>query len=476
MSAPTKRSNILMKNNNFRIKLISFLICALLFLSSRRGFAHEPDKVYQATKINVANQAVMIKYDSVFGSILAKVNLIKADKDKNGSIDSAEKNLFLFSFAKDIISKLEFKIDNKKKEIVYEIGELKELPGDHMQIRLNFVILINDLAKGKHSIVLNDNNFPDVALGEMNIFIRDSGISKILSSEQNNRILKCEFSYQNDIPAETVVQQETKIEHIVDQNKSITKDNGLTGILKKEKLSPWFIIVSLFIALGIGAFHALSPGHGKTIAAAYLVGERATIREAILLGGVVTVTHVGSIVLMGILVLYLSEFILPQQMYPWFNFISGFMILIVGIFMMKRSISGGRNALGHHHHDHKHEHGKEHYHIPEEKLRLTNLFMLGISGGMVPCPAALVVLMAAISMNRIVFGLSLILAFSLGLAIVLILIGILVIRSHKFLLGSNAQNKFVEILPLFSAGFIILIGIIITIKALVSAGIINIKF
>ncbi|MBU1996152.1 MAG: sulfite exporter TauE/SafE family protein, partial [Candidatus Omnitrophica bacterium] len=439
---------MLIKNNNLKtINLKSLLFCAFLFLPASRGFAHEPDKVFHQTKIIVANQVVIIKYDSIFGSILAKVNSIKADEDKNGSIGSAEKDVFLRSFAKDVLSKLDLKIDNEKREIVFQVGELRDLPGEHMQIVLNFVILISDISKGKHSIVLNDNNFPDVALGEMNFLVHDSGASKILSFEQDNRMLKCEFSYQNIVPIEAVVKQETKIEHIAEQKQSAAKESGLSRILKKEKLSPWFMIISLFIAVGIGALHALSPGHGKTIAAAYLVGERGTVRDAILLGCVVTFAHVGSIVLMGILVLYLSEFILPQQMYPWFSFISGVIIFIVGICMLKRWIYGRTNILtGHHHHDHKHESGKEHEshehsHISEGKISLMSLFMLGISGGMVPCPAALVVLLAAISMNRIVFGLSLILAFSIGLAIVLILIGILVIKSQKFLLGSKTQNK-----------------------------------
>jgi ABC-type nickel/cobalt efflux system permease component RcnA len=109
-------------------------------------------------------------------------------------------------------------------------------------------------------------------------------------------------------------------------------------------------------------------------------------------------------------------------------------------------------------------------------VTLSSLLLLGISGGMVPCPAALVVLLAAITMHRIVFGLSLIFAFSIGLASVLILIGVLVVKSTKLMLRSKTEAKWLRILPVFSAGIIMLIGIGIAFNALLSAGIINVNF
>lgn len=478
-----------MKNNNMNTVILkSLFLCILLFLNGSDVFAHDPDKVFQDTKIIIASQFISVKYVSIFGSILAKVNFIKADKNKDGALSLEERDVFASLFAKDILSKIDLFIDNNKKELIYQEGQLKTLTDGHMQVSLIFVIPIEDLLKGGHVIFLEDNNFLDVSLAEMNFVVLEEGILKILSFEQNSRQFKCEFLYPKSIPEGETVNQVLDIDPIVPEHPVVSEENSLIQILKTDNLSPWLVIIYLFFAMGLGAIHALSPGHGKTIAAAYLVGERGTVRDAVLLGCVVTFSHVGSILVMGLLVLYLSEFVLPQQLYPWFSFISGSIILIVGIVMFRRWDSVKNKILHVHHHGHTHVHNNDnshdnlncsvhhHSHVPEGKVRLTSLFMLGISGGMVPCPAALVVFLAAISMQRIAFGLALILAFSLGLAIILMLIGVLVVKSKSIFFNSITQNKLVKFLPLFSACLIILIGISIVINSLVSAGILKLNF
>ncbi len=161
------------------------------------------------------------------------------------------------------------------------------------------------------------------------------------------------------------------------------------------------ILLSLLIAAFWGAAHALSPGHGKAMVAAYLVGSRGTARHALLLGLTVTVTHTAGVFALGLVTLGLSELIVPEQLYPWLNLVSALLVVGVGVSVLRARL---RRRHAHHHH---HHHG-------DRSLR--DLFAVGISGGLLPCPTALVVLLAAISLHRVGYGLVLIVAFSLGLA------------------------------------------------------------
>jgi ABC-type nickel/cobalt efflux system permease component RcnA len=307
--------------------------------------------------------------------------------------------------------------------------------------------------------------------------------SDTAKATQDERTLNWSFLCDKNLMGDPVIQDEAPVQDMAKQGEKSSEENQLSRLLKQKKLSPRFIFLALLIATGMGALHALSPGHGKAMVAAYLVGEKGTVRDAIILGSIVTLTHVSSVVLLGIVALILSEFLLPQQLYPWFGVISGALIFIVGFWMLaRRTLGNGDHSHSHeHHHSHSHDvhsHDQEHghSHLPKGKVTLSSLLLLGISGGMVPCPAALVVLLAAITMHRIVFGLSLIFAFSIGLASVLILIGILVVKSTKLMLRSKTEAKWLRILPVFSAGIIMLIGIGIAFNALLSAGIINVNF
>ena len=160
------------------------------------------------------------------------------------------------------------------------------------------------------------------------------------------------------------------------------------------------------IAAGLGALHALEPGHGKTIVAAYLVGSRGTARHAGLLGLVVTASHMAGVYLLGIATLYASRYIVPDQLYPWLGTISGLSVAGIGIIVFLRHWTGESG-------DHSHSSGENHSHwfssrtkTPanpgelassgeaakrERPLSLRELCILGITGGIVPCPAALVV-------------------------------------------------------------------------------------
>ena len=181
-------------------------------------------------------------------------------------------------------------------------------------------------------------------------------------------------------------------------------DGGFASLIARDHLTPGFIALSLLIAMFWGAAHALSPGHGKSIVAAYLVGSRGKPRHAVYLGLTVTATHTIGVFALGLVTLSLSAFIVPDQLYPWLNLVSALLIVSVGVSVLRWRVREWRGRGGHEH-DHGHSHGHGHPdHEHDHALSHRRLLGIGISGGIVPCPTALVVLLAAISLHRVATG------------------------------------------------------------------------
>jgi ABC-type nickel/cobalt efflux system permease component RcnA len=328
------------------------------------------------------------------------------------------------------------------------------------------------------------------------------------------------------------------------------------------------LILALGTALLLGMGHALTPGHGKSVVAAYLVGSRGTVWDAVFLGAVVTLTHTGSVLLLGVGLLLASSYVLPEAVFPWLGFVSGAIIVGMGFWMLIRGILawygviephshshgpghshahshgvlGGAAVPGHgdehahshahgdghghdhehphahhghshthhdghghahglahghdrthhaahaqvhspeldphddHNHDHQHEHahGYGHDHALSRRTSRWGLLGLGMAGGMVPCPDAIVVLLAAVSLNKIALGLSLILAFSLGLAVVLIGIGVLMVTAGAWMQQWSGEGRVIRLLPAASGAVILVLGFVIAIQSLVAGHVIRI--
>jgi len=230
----------------------------------------------------------------------------------------------------------------------------------------------------------------------------------------------------------------------------------LSAILGNKALPARLVFLGMLIAFALGALHALSPGHGKTIVASFLVGSKGTARHALFLGAVVTFTHTIGVFLLGLAVMFLSDYVVPERLYPWIGFLSGAMILAVGVNLFRQRFS--RFA---------HEHGPDgHTHEIPGGVTLRNLFALGFSGGIVPCPSALVVLLSAIAVHRVGAGLLFIVAFSVGLASVLVSIGILVVRASHLLSRFDSDRGGLRFVPVASAAIISLIGLGMAVQAL----------
>ena len=267
---------------------------------------------------------------------------------------------------------------------------------------------------------------------------------------------------------------------------SAKSDGGFVSLIENGgSLSVWGAILALGLALVFGMVHALTPGHGKTMVAAYLAGTRGQARHALILGGTVTVTHTAGVFALGIVTLSLSQFIVPEQLYPWLNLASGVMVVGIGVFAIRDRLRRWLRAArprpaavpvahehGHEHahdhaHDHGHDHGHGHSHAPPDELSMRSLVALGVSGGLLPCPSALVVLLSAIALHRLAFGLALIVAFSFGLASVISGIGLAVLYARKlFTRVPSDHGRIVQVLPVASAVIITALGLILTARSL----------
>jgi ABC-type nickel/cobalt efflux system permease component RcnA len=264
-------------------------------------------------------------------------------------------------------------------------------------------------------------------------------------------------------------------------NRQQTPRSRFTELIQAEHLSPWFLFTAALIAVGLGGLHALEPGHGKTIVAAYLVGSKGTARHAVLLGILVTASHTAGVFALGAITLYASRYIVPEQLYPWLGALSGVTIAGLGCYMLLRRLTSTAT-------DHSHAPGASHGHwmfwkratseeiectlvhcntTPAQSVSLTQLFTLGITGGIIPCPAALIVLLSAFALHRIGLGFFLIVDFSAGLAAVLIGFGMLMVYARRFMTHLQIDGPLTRRwLPVASSTFITVLGLTIAIQAL----------
>jgi ABC-type nickel/cobalt efflux system permease component RcnA len=314
------------------------------------------------------------------------------------------------------------------------------------------------------------------------------------------------------------------------------RDDGFTKLILLEEITFPTLLLALAVSFIWGAAHAMTPGHGKTIVGAYLVGSRGTIKHAVYLGITTTVTHTIGVFALGLITLFAAQYVVPEKLFPWLSLLSGLFVVGIGfnLFVERfrssamgawfRRVKSNRlrfqpafsptgqglrienserkqsfvlaprhqhphddgqhhshdhhETAGHHHdhnHEHAHHHGhdhSDHSHQPPEEITWRSLLALGVSGGLLPCPSALVVLLGAIALNKIGFGLILVLAFSLGLAGALTAIGVAFLYAGKLFERFPASGRVIGILPAFSALFISLIGLGIVIKAAMEIGVV----
>ena len=328
------------------------------------------------------------------------------------------------------------------------------------------VVLAGPVLHGKVSVAYQDNNYrgrigwKEIVVGastpsishELRAYPKD-----LLQSPLDMTSAKAELSPARGPDVPPTVSRGVSLEA-----PDRIADSGFAALVGRSHLSALVILASLAAALFWGAAHALSPGHGKTIVTAYLVGQRGTPAHAALLGLIVTITHTLGVFALGLVTLALSQLIVPDQLYPWLNLVSGLLVVGIGAAVLRARL----HRRGHHHHDHDHDHhGHVQGTVPGTGPSFRSLLAVGVSGGLLPCPSALVVLLAAISLHRIAFGLVLILAFSVGLALSITGIGLVAVLARNAFRRVSFDGPIVRLLPAVSALVILAAGLAMTLRA-----------
>lgn len=224
------------------------------------------------------------------------------------------------------------------------------------------------------------------------------------------------------------------------------------------------VALAFLLAIAFGAWHALLPGHGKTLMAAYMVGAGSRARQAVAVGTAVAVMHTASVLALGLLVLTLEQTFRPEALYPWLGLLSGLVALGLGAYLLITRIGAWMASTRH---DAAHEHGHDHAHeVPADgALSKRGLMALALAGGVLPAPSALLVLLASIEAHRVLFGLSLVIAFSGGLAAALIVVGLGAFRLREAM-ARRMSSVWARLVPVASASAIVGFGVFYSVRGL----------
>lgn len=426
-------------------------------------------------------------------------------------IDSDEElKAYAPTYASELLPGLALSVNGEPVELSYVTADAMYRAGQGgLKItRFEFVFRA-PLPEDEASLSFVDNNFEN-KIGWREIVVRPTGEQGLVASSAPSETISDELRvYPKDLLSNPLEVRTAEFEVRPGAGIPGTSADGEGSVpsgtrefgggfaeLIEGQLSPLVILGAVLLAVGFGALHAIGPGHGKTIMAAYLVGAGGKTRQALIVGIAVSLMHTTSVVVLGLITLGASNLFAPEDVFPWLSFASGLIVLGLGAWLLQTRMRArratrrtseaqraehfhGDHAHDHHDHgDHAHEHaaagevahshgGSAHSHAPPagvNALSWKGLGAIAVSGGLLPSPTALVVLLGAVALDRVAFGVALVAAFSVGLAAALTIVGVFVLRARDFAfrrLGSRVGTT----LPLFSAAAILSVGLFLTTQA-----------
>ncbi|MCA1624473.1 MAG: sulfite exporter TauE/SafE family protein [Acidobacteria bacterium] len=515
-------------------KKLYILISLLFFLFVDSASSHPLGNfsVNQYSRIEVEKAQVKLRAVLDMAEIPTFQESQTIDSDKDGSLSQNELNAFVEKITPNYIANLQLSIDGQPVELRESTKDIS-LPmgsGNLPTLKIKWDLIGNlpiENSNIVHQIKFENKNYVErvgwneIVVGRVsgiNIFNSTAfgtGITNELEAYPDENLnaplteRRAEFSFTSSAIPNNAKPLQNRDGHT---SAPVEKDKFAELINVPEITFP-IAIAGLFLAFGFGAMHAMSPGHGKTVVGAYLVGSRGTFKHAVFLGLTVTITHTLSVFALGIVALFASNYILPERLMPFLSFVSGLLVFFIGLTLFKDrlfSALGWKTSSHHHHHhdhadghthhhdehghdhshgehshnhelhshdEHPHQHahdglththgGSTHTHLPPENISWRNLLALGVSGGLLPCPSALVLMLSAISLNRIGYGIILTLVFSIGLAATLTAVGLVFLYVGKFFDSPGlSNNRIIKALPVFSAFVIACVGAVICYNSL----------
>jgi len=496
---------------------LAFLICVFVLLGYPFSVnAHPADMYYHTHLVTFTPEGLEIIWEVIPGPMIAQSIWFAADKDQDDQVSTSEAE----SWAGTIVDTFSGQLDQQSLDFVLEQvlwpAEIDELYRGENPIRIYLKAeWPTDLGKS-HVISLHNRFNPKSSLSWFEVQAED-GLSFELPA-QNSGTLRLKFgsgsgessserltAWESGSPSIPWVVESVGLGNLAEKaaaeaQASPAAGSGpasiLEGLIKRQDGSLLFLLGALALAALLGALHALSPGHGKTIVAAYLVGSQGKAYHAFVLGMIVTLTHTGSVFALGVIMLTASRYFLAADIFPILELISGLLILLLGMGLLfprlrvllsefKQRVHLQLNGNGIVVEGERRllinkpiqEIGPPHSHDPSEMgaiprklpgenplegIRWRSLIPLAISGGLVPCPDAIAILVVAATINKISFGLSLIVAFSLGLAGVLIAVGLLIVQGRKLFERLRWFNRAAVVMPVFSALIVLGAGIVLS--------------
>ena len=449
------------------------LICLLIsvLLPAKEAAAHPLDEYVQNTYIDLAPDRTTLELNFTPGVLVAPEVVALIDADGDRKISEAEGEAYANDY---VLRDIALEVDGETQPLTILDGSFPtplDMSAGMGTIRLHVAAEAPEGVSGNHSLSFRNDHQPVNSKYLVNAF-KNSGEVEIARQDREKlqHAIRVDYALTPEASATS--------DAVAASTEGVGADARTTGgvsdraqwlasYLYGPALSAWLLVVALGLSALLGGLHALTPGHGKTLVAAYLIGSRGTVKHAVALGGIVTFTHTASVIAVGLLALLASQLILPGVLVPVLEVCAGLLVVALGVRLVRERwrLRGGAH---HHQRDHDHHHEHDHQHLPKV-VKPIDLLAMGVSGGLVPCPEALGVMLVAIGLDRIALGLGLIVAFSLGLAAVLIVIGILLVRFRGGLdrLGKPGSH-WQRLLPLVSAVIVTVLGVGIALKGLMS--------
>jgi ABC-type nickel/cobalt efflux system permease component RcnA len=435
------------------------------------ALAHPADVYLQATYITVAPAQLVVELDLSPGVLVAPQILPQLDTNGDQQIADSEGQAYVDAMLQNVA----LQVDGQPLALTVtkiDMPAYLTIQAGYGTIRIFTTAPLATGITGTHLISYTNSYAPAGSAYQINAFV-EKGAAITLGKQNRDSIqqsMTVDYAIGGTAPVAT-----TAISTTATTAATSEQAQQLLGYLYEPTGSPWALLLALALAGALGGLHALTPGHGKTLVAAYLVGSRGTVRHAVALGTIVTFTHTASVIVIGLLALFASQFVVPNVLVPLLEVLSGLLVVGLGVRLVWQRWGALRQRQGPdhdhaHEHSHTHDHGDGHTHThlpPAEGITLGNLVAMGVSGGLLPCPEALGIMVIAIGLNRILLGLGMIVSFSFGLAAVLIVIGIMLVRSRSLMerIG-GAGGRWSSALPLASAVIVTILGIGMTLSGL----------
>ena len=419
------------------------------------------------------------------------------DTDADGTVDARELQAWADATGADVVAGLHVRVDGVPLRLSYRCGSAELRPGQAGLDVIRFEGLFGAPMADRGHVEMEDVTGADrsgwreiTAAGVDGRAVTSSSVPAASASDELRRypqgLLSSPLrvtSASFDVvpgPSDAAPTSTCAAGDAVPGVRPGVEGGPLAGLVTKQGLP--LVALAFLLAIGFGAWHALLPGHGKTLMAAYMVSSGARVRQAVAVGTAVAVMHTASVLALGLAVLALESAFRPEALYPWLGLISGLVALALGVSLLIARIGAWMESNRHrpdHDHDHDHEHatahdggahgppGHVHPHLSPEggALSRRGLVALALAGGILPAPSALIVMLGAINAHRVVFGLTLVVAFSAGLATALIVIGLGALRAREAL-TSRLSSFWGRMVPVLSAAAIVGVGCFLSLRGL----------